>query len=244
VELPFRVELAKLSGVDVLELFLPFIPGVVVTVSLTVVHAPIVARIATIFEGWTRLVIAIILAYVIGMAMMMVVQSCGELVMGQIKKPSKAGVWKGPYWRKVAAAYVGSGMLPDSSSLQSADLDRALKFSTDLVDIRDPAWPDAMASLTKIRSQLHQFEENVRKLEDAAAKGEQSNAEKAKEVLAGASAAIAAMAAQRKLINDAENLARSRLTDSDWFSLYKALLYLSGSVPHPFGLAPIFDTTS
>jgi len=176
-----------MSHVQVLQVLLPFVPGVVVTAGLALSGSSLAQRFWTIGLGYkTKLAVAISLAYILGLAMMTMTQSVNDLVMGKFKPPLAVFPWDNSYWRRVAAAYVGASLLPTPGPLSTQELDR-------FVDQISKMTPDAQAAVTRFREgaqnlenhfgELQRLEEQLSRSREIAAQAAQPKTAQIKELL-------------------------------------------------------------
>src|ERR1039458_8256670 len=105
MEPPVRIELSKFSHLDVLQLVLPFIPGLVVTVGLMLANSPLAHRFDTTLLGYkTKLIIAIAITYVIGSVMITLAGAVEAIINHIAKSHPPTSPWENTYWRRLAAA--------------------------------------------------------------------------------------------------------------------------------------------
>jgi hypothetical protein len=113
MEAPFKMEVAKLSHLHVLKMLVPFIPGVVVAAGLAASGSTQAHRIWSIEIGYkSKLALVSILVYVLGIAMIAVMESLNSLVMRAIRRPAPGQPWENRYWRRTASKYVGEALSP------------------------------------------------------------------------------------------------------------------------------------
>jgi hypothetical protein len=122
----------------------------------------------------TKLFLAFVLTYMLGVALMTVTRNINDFVLGLIWKPSKALPWDNPSWRRAAAIYLGSDLMPlnpESTESEWAYL-AALGGS-----------PGGLKELVTYRESTKGLEETLSKLEASISRLRETNAEKAKELV-------------------------------------------------------------
>jgi hypothetical protein len=233
MELPLKVELPKLSRIHVLELFVPFVPGTVVTVCLMLGAAPLAQRFLGLAIGYrTKLALAVALTYVIGLAMMTVVQSINSLLMGLLKPPSEALPWNNSYWRRVAVSYVGSNLSPATALFSTAELNRFLEYIGAMAAQHFDSV--MLAKIADCRKTALILETALSTAEKSAASGAQISPELLDARSALTLKASATLQAIKPELDKFDTSLRDLGVESERHSLYQALEFIPSSVQKPY----------
>ncbi len=236
MELPLKVELPRLSHIHVLQLLLPFVPGIVVTVGLALSSSSLAQRFEVIGVGYkTKLAVAVALTYISGLAVLTVTQTVNSIVMRRIGHERPAEPWNNSYWRRVATTYVGSALSPMSASFSPEDLDRLVKQYAALSTAQNTPGKE----LTSYREKVLQLDKILSHLRDSVTKVNPVNAEQVRELLAKVQGLISeaepALHTAKESLDAVENKLRVIGVESEWHWLYEALQFLPTTVQHPFG---------
>ncbi len=139
MELPFRVELPKLSHLHILELVSPFLPGLVIAAGLMLSTSPVAHRLGSVGLGYkTKVAIGVAATYIAGLAAMVVFQSLNYLILTLIFGVVKSHPWNNTYWRRVAKQYVGAPLSPETT-FTPQELDGARHMFQDWRNLRPPS---------------------------------------------------------------------------------------------------------
>jgi hypothetical protein len=173
----------------------------------------------------------------LGLAVTSVAQTANNFVMRLIARPGPAAPWANSYWRRVAAAYLGSALSPGSASFPtSEDLDLLIKFVAGLSN-KDVE----QLGIGKLRQKLQTLE---RYLEQAAQKTNDATPEQKPGAAASLEAAskkavsglATALQGQKQVIDGAEQRLRAAGVEFEWISLYHALQFLQfPNLSNPYG---------
>lgn len=224
MESPVRIDLPRLSHLHLLELLLPLVPGIVVATGLTLTSSPIACRFWHIPLGYkARLALALALAYALGLAMTTITQAADSFVMRLLKKYPPAQPWANTYWRRVAASFVGSGLVPKiPSSLSPKELDDLVKYVSGLRE-NSVATSDFVSRYKSIQK----LEESLKKYGDTTARIPPGKTELAKEITdkgaSDASRASSALEEAKRSLAESEETIRIVASDIEWLSLFNAL---------------------
>jgi hypothetical protein len=236
MEPPLRIELSKFSHFDVIQLVLPFIPGLVVTVGLMLSTSSLAHRFGAIPLGYkTKLAVAIAITYVIGSAMITLAQAVEIIINRIIKRGKTSSPWENTYWRRVVAAYMGPDLIPGTKPFSIEDLDRIGKyFVQQRVVTSDPT-----KQLTSYRNRVRTLEDRLNELSfiiDAKSKSIQNPAD-VNEVQGQKQTILteAFTLLQHELkpaMDNIEGLLRENLINHEWLSLYLALQFITPQHPN------------
>ena len=237
MELPFKFEIPKLSHLHFLQVLAPFVPGIVVVMCLAYGDQPAARQIWDVGLGYkTKVALGLAMTGVIGLAVTSVTQAANNFVMRLIARPRPAAPWANSYWRRVAAAYLGSPLSPGSASFSSSeDLDLLIKFVGGLSN-KDVE----QLGIGKLRQKFQTLE---RYLEQAAQKANDSTSEQRPGAAVSSEAGRKAVAeatiafqSQKQVIEGAEERLRAVGVEFEWISLYQALQFLQfPNLSNPYG---------
>jgi hypothetical protein len=204
-------------------LFLPFVPGIVVTVGVTLSHSAAAQQFSAIQIGYnTKLAIAVALTYVIGLALMIVTGTCADAAIALLKPHSGAGPWNNPYLRRVAASYLGSTLLPEGTPTSSGDAERTARFMWAVAG-KTAQFPD----ITALRERVEQSEDILKKATDAHGNRGGPVADTLSEV-------SRSVAEQKEALEKIEKDLGTVTSDVEWLTFYGALKFLDADVQSPF----------
>jgi len=212
------MELPKLSHLHALQLLLPLLPGVVVAVGLTLSSSSLSHRFWGIDLGYkTKLAVALSLTYVLGLAVMSVVDQGTAIIIGLIQRHHFApggAPWENSYWRRVATAYLGRNLSPATASFSLSDLDRINKYAAGVARTRT----------LEILQEFQQIDNRLQELGDKIERATQVGAEQAREALDGFRRQFTELSAkaQQSKQEITQNLIE-QATSLEWSSLYAAL---------------------
>jgi hypothetical protein len=131
MELPLRVEIAKLSHLHIIEFLLPLLPGIVISTGLSLSNSTLAQQFWANPIGYkTKLAIAFALTYVSGLALLAIVGTLDVVVLGFLDDNKTASPWRNGYWQRLAREYVGEGLSPDSARYSTAELEEFAKYVT------------------------------------------------------------------------------------------------------------------
>lgn len=208
MELPVKLEIPKLSHLHILNVLLPFVPGIVVTLGLSLSGSPLANKMWMFGLGYkTKLTLAIAITYICGLAMMMVTQ----VVTGRLRKlifrhKAIGAPWDNSYWRQVAIEYLGDSLAPANGPLTA----EAIKKMT-------PS--DLDASTARYRQTIQLLE--------------QTKSDSAKNSTDEAVAAVTRLDEAKTSVDKAKldldasyAVVCSKARDWEWVSLYYALMLL------------------
>ena len=233
MELPLKVELPRLSHLHVLQLLLPFVPGIVVTVGWALTASSPVQKFEAIGLGYKmKLVVAVALAYIIGLTAMAVTETADAIVMRLLRREPSTSPWANSYWRRVATTYVGSELSPMNAAFSSGDLDRLIQYVASLART-----PQTGAAITKYRESILELEKQLIHHQDTLASATPATLEQVKErnipgVINQGSTIIQGA---KDTIESIERKLRVSGVESEWHTLYQALTFLPADVYYQFG---------
>lgn len=234
MELPLRVEVSKFSHIHIIQVLLPFVPGSVLSVGLTLGNSWMTTQFSAVQLGYrTKLFLAVALTYVLGLTFVTATKGCTDVVMGLIRRPSKAIPWQNTYWRRVASAYVGKDLLPTSPQLSPQEMTAALEYMVTMARGEADLKP-----LTSSLDAADRLQKQVSKLDESIDRARKVNPEKAKEVvdpLAGqVEQARQAVGKIKEVVADAQVKVGGLVAGVEWRSLHHALEFIPSDIDNPY----------
>jgi hypothetical protein len=236
MEPPVRIELSKLSHLDVLQLVLPFIPGLVVTLGLMLANSPLANRFDTTLLGYkTKLIIAIAITYVIGSVMITLAGAVEAIINHIAKSHPPTSPWENTYWRRLAAAYVGPDLTPGTKALSLEDLDNLQKYLSS-----KSGTFDLTKTLTSHRKSTQTLEDGVNKLRlliDTVTKSAQDSTNLKEELAQKTKLLTESSTILQKLkpsVDTLETHLREIGINQEWISLYHAMQFIPATLQYPY----------
>lgn len=231
MDLPLKVEVAKLSHVHLLQVLVPFLPGSVISIGLALGNPWVGEQMRMADIGYrTKLFLALVLTYMLGFAFTTVTRNVNDQVLFLIWKSSKAVPWDNPYWRRVVAQYLGTDLLPlipESTDEVSAEYMAAVS-----------KMPGALNEFFKFRESTRNLDKVLTTLEQNIKNLREKNMEKAKELVDPNADTLAKAAAanreQKKALEVIEQGLGSLSVKMEWRSLHQALLSVFADTEAPF----------
>jgi len=183
----------------------------------------------------TKLFLAVALTYVLGLAFLTATKLCTDVVMGIIRRPSKALPWENTYWRRAAIAYVGKDLLPASLHLSTQEMTAALEYIVAMA--RNENEVD-LKSLTNILDETDRMQKQLSKLEESIDRARKVNPEKAKEVVDPLAGQVEqfrrAFENRKEAVADAHTKLEGLAIRTEWRSLHYALQFISCDIENPY----------
>jgi hypothetical protein len=161
MDFPVKMELPKLSHVHIIEMLAPMVPGIVTGTGFALTRTPLFVKFWSLGLGYkSKLTLAIGLMYVLGMAIMALIQYCNLLLKKCFKQPAQKTPWDNSYWRRVAVTYLGRDLSPAAAGSSLEELLRvAESFNPDATPIRP--------QLASLQAQIEQLESLLKPLKVA-----------------------------------------------------------------------------
>jgi hypothetical protein len=126
MDLPLRLDLAKLSHFHVVAVFLPLVPGLVAMAGLILGDSSLSHQFSSLPLGYsTKVAIAIAFVYIFGLSATFVVDTICAIVFSKLLPGPTTGMSDGVYWQRVASEYVGSKLSPAHWTWSKDDFDNA-----------------------------------------------------------------------------------------------------------------------
>jgi hypothetical protein len=236
MELPLRVEVSKFSHIHLIQVLLPFVPGSVLSVGLTLGNSWMTTQFGAAQFGYrTKLFLAVALTYMLGLAFLAATKLCTDLVMGTIRRPSKALPWENTYWRRVAMAYVGKDLLPTSLHLSPEEMTAALEYTVAMGRLEKEL---DLKSLTSNLDETDRMEKQLSQLEENIDRARKVNPEKAKEVVDPRAGQVEqfrkAFDKRKEVAADIRAKVEGHAIRGEWRSLYFALDFIPRDIENPY----------
>jgi hypothetical protein len=235
MDLPFKVEIPKLSHSNLLQLLLPLIPGITLATGFLINHSPLVERMSALGLGYkTQLALAIGLAYICGFAAMQLTEVLTSKVHPlfrihpNLTSGSKFPVSENPYWRRLAERYLGIDLMP-AANPSIDDIDTFLRRVADAGGIS----PGSVQEVTKVRKQIANLQKALGEWNVA----EKAALEKGSEIDPSALEKVSKANESLKNLESANSTFQSSIqratTNHEWMALYNALSW-SANVENPY----------
>jgi hypothetical protein len=215
MDLPLKVDIPKLSHLNILDLLCPFIPGIVVAFSLQSDRTDLFSPFRTTGLGYrTIVIISAVLVYVAGIAMMNLTVTVSNRIYQLIKPQDKIDGSLNSYWRRLATAYVGRDLAPMGvqGGAFSSDVFEPAKRLREAIETYEKALQTGSAALAKAREAGTKVDENL-----------PTSIAVIDNALVNGKSALQTYDASMRKIN----------TDREWATLYNALSRIK-STQHPF----------
>jgi hypothetical protein len=236
MELPLRVEVSRFSHIHFIQVLLPFVPGGVLSVGITLGNSWMTTQVGAAQIGYrTKLFLAVALTYLLGLAFLTATKLCTDVVMGLIRRPSKALPWENTYWRRVAMAYVGKDLLPANIHLSPEEITAALEYTVAMG--RHEIELD-LKSLTSTLDETDRMEKQLSPVQDDIDRARKVNPEKAKEVVDPLADQVEqfrkAFEKRKEAVADIRAKVEGLAIRGEWRSLHHALEFMPGDIENPY----------
>jgi hypothetical protein len=221
MDLPLKLELPKLTHSNAIVIILPFIPGLTLVVGLAVNDPTLTHSIRNIGLGYkTELWLTVALTYILGLAMIHLVDAVTSPIYGFFVKEKYSG-YPNAYWRRLARTYVGDSLVPNSEISQEEIALFVKQFGALAKEATD--------SLTKLDESIIFLQEHVNKGNVAVATLRQRGMEIDPTI-------TVALSTLSNALTKNESLKRMYLermgqisAEHEWFVIYRAVGWLEGA---------------